>query len=143
MNEVEIPEYSIDDEGNREDQILGSELRDSLIRHRVESVCYYSGGRHDRYHLVEEIGSVLAQDAPMTDSRLIQHYQLVSPLAQRQKERKKDGADEHLINMMLANNAVKEPIQAPDFSLASIEGETIHFSDHVGKVIVVNFWKPG
>ena len=39
--------------------------------------------------------------------------------------------------------AVKKPYPAPDFTLKSFIDEEITFSNHVGKVILVNFWKPG
>ena len=36
-----------------------------------------------------------------------------------------------------------EPYPAPDFTLATMTDEEITFSDHIGKVLVVQFWKPG
>ena len=33
-----------------------------------------------------------------------------------------------------------EPVAAPDFAVLDWEGNTVHFSDYVGKPIVLNFW---
>jgi peroxiredoxin len=31
-------------------------------------------------------------------------------------------------------------LSAPDFSLKSVEGGTVHLSDHLGKVVLIDFW---
>ena len=55
----------------------------------------------------------------------------------------RQGADDFLTKGILAFSAVDSPFSAQDFTLTSWTGEEVTFSDHIGKVILVNFWKPG
>ena len=41
---------------------------------------------------------------------------------------------------VLKINKFSEPIEAPDFSLVSIDGKEVKLSDYKGNVIFLNFW---
>jgi hypothetical protein len=53
------------------------------------------------------------------------------------------GAQTYLNKAILVAAAVDEPYPAPDFTLVTLKDEEMKLSDHLGKVILVNFWKPG
>jgi tetratricopeptide (TPR) repeat protein len=53
------------------------------------------------------------------------------------------GAQTYLNKAILVAAAVDEPYPAPDFTLMTLKDEEMKLSDHLGKVILVNFWKPG
>jgi tetratricopeptide (TPR) repeat protein len=63
--------------------------------------------------------------------------------AYEEKFRSRVGANDYLNNQILSYTAVEEPYEAPGFTLASLTGGEVSFSDHIGKLILVNFWKPG
>ncbi len=54
-----------------------------------------------------------------------------------------EGAEKYLLDQVLAVSAVKEPYAAPDFTLDGIDGSQLASADHRGKVVLLNFWKPG
>jgi len=63
--------------------------------------------------------------------------------AYKKKFATRKGAADYLNKAILDYTAVDKPFPAPDFTLASLGGGEVTFSDHIGKVILVNFWKPG
>jgi tetratricopeptide (TPR) repeat protein len=63
--------------------------------------------------------------------------------AYEQKHGTRDGAMEQLIRKTLQMAAVEDPYPAPEFTLTSMTGDEVSLSDHIGKIILVNFWKPG
>ena len=63
--------------------------------------------------------------------------------AYKKKHGSRKGANDFLYKEILAFSAVKEPFAAPDFTLTSLTGQEVTLSQHIGKVILANFWKPG
>ena len=48
-------------------------------------------------------------------------------------------AEEDLFEVLQINK-LSEPIEAPAFSLVSVNGEKVKFDDYKGNVIFLNFW---
>lgn len=54
-----------------------------------------------------------------------------------------EGAESHLYRTIFAASALKKPFRAPDFELSSLKQRTVQLYNHLGDVILINFWKPG
>ncbi|MFH1942356.1 MAG: hypothetical protein ABIL68_09650 [bacterium] len=63
--------------------------------------------------------------------------------AYERKTGSKEGAETSLYERVFASSAVRKPFEAPDFALSDLEGSKVSLSEHIGKVILLNFWKPG
>ena len=94
MDEVEIPEYPVEREDQREAEVIGVELLHRLGADRVDHIRDERRRGDDADHLVEQVGTVFLQDRPVAGSAVCEQDQLVAALAEREEQREQQDQDQ-------------------------------------------------
>ena len=113
---------------------------DSLYEDPSSIGSYHLGAAYLKLNDLDRAIESLVQSLAIKEDKEVRDQFYV---AYKEKHGSRKGADDFLVKEILAVSAVKEPFEAPDFTLASLTGEQVSLSSHIGKVILANFWKPG
>src|SRR5947209_10597875 len=103
VNQIQISKNPVQGEWNRHPQPRRAELLFSLRADRVEHVRQERRARDDRNHLIEQIGTVLAEDLAVARRAAGEEHEFVPPLRQRDEQGHQDRAYEQPVADLDAN----------------------------------------
>src|SRR5262245_45568471 len=94
MNQIQIPKDSKNHKWNCEGKLVGMELSFSFWCDGIQRISDHTGGCHDSYHLIQKIRTVKCKIFAMLRCVLRKGNQFVTPLAESQKHRKQECAEQ-------------------------------------------------